>query len=137
MEIATLKSNPSCLLEYKSVDYSLSEFDLPSLVENMRHSYSWVKGELKSMVLLKSPIKNIILTAMHEGTEIMSFQSNDSITFQVIEGTLEIHVNKDILSLQKDHSMTIDKNVKYRLTSRGETVFLLTINDTLARPSNN
>jgi quercetin dioxygenase-like cupin family protein len=82
------------------------------------------------MILLKSPEKQIILTAMHEGTEILSFQANDSVTFQIIEGKLRFHHRKDIVTLNKGQLMTLNDNIKYRLTSDEETVFLLTISGT-------
>ena len=66
-------------------------FNLPVLIEKMKHDCSWVNGELNAMILLKRPDKQIVLTAMHEGTEINSYQSNDSITFQIIEGKLKLH----------------------------------------------
>lgn len=38
------------------------------------------KWRAYAMVLLKSPEKQIVLTALHGGTEIQSYQSNDSIS---------------------------------------------------------
>ena len=69
----------------------------------------------------------IILTAIHEGTEITSFQSNDSITFQIMEGQLKFHSRKESLTLDKGHLMTLHENVGYSLTTEEETVFLSTI----------
>jgi len=103
----------------------------------MKHSDTWANGELNALILLKSPEKQIILTAMHEGTEIESFQSNDSITFQIIEGRLKFHVRKDTVTLNEGQLMTLDENINYRLSSQVETVFLLTISDAVARVSAN
>jgi hypothetical protein len=103
----------------------------------MKHSETWANGELNALILLKSPEKQIILTAMHEGTEIESFQSNDSITFQIIEGRLKFHLRKDTVTLNEGQLMTLDENINYRLSSQVETVFLLTISDAFARPSAN
>ena len=71
---------------------------------------------------------------MHEGTEILSFQSNESVTFQIIEGTLEFHIRKDTITLNKGQIMTLDEKIKYRLSTKEETVFLLTISDSIIRP---
>ena len=65
---------------------SLNSSDLEALITNMKNEQEWVEGELKSAVLLRSPAKKIILTVLHKGTEIRSYQSDYSITFQVIEG---------------------------------------------------
>jgi len=93
MEKEMLKTKPLLRMDNRSLNYSYHSFDLPTLIEKMKHSHTWAKGELNSMILLKSPAKQIVLTALHEGTEIISFQSNDSITFQIIEGKLMFHTN--------------------------------------------
>ena len=79
------------------------------------------------MTLLKSPEKQIVLTALHEGTEINSFQANDSITFQIIEGKLVFYANKESVTLEMGQMMTVQEKVKYSLTTWEDTVFLLTI----------
>ena len=122
---------------YKSSDCTLLGFNLPSLIATMKQSYTWANGELNAMILLKSPEKQIILTAMHEGTEIKSFQSNDSITFQIIEGKLRFHIRKDTITLNEGQLMTLNENIKYSLTTKEETVFLLTISDSVTKTPHN
>ena len=107
----------------------LLAFDLPSLISKMRKNNNGTNGELNSLVLLKSPEKQIILTAIQDGTEIESFQSDDSISFQVIEGKLRFHSRKDSVTLIKDQVMTLKEHIKYRLTTQEETIFLLTISN--------
>lgn len=123
--------------DYKSSDCTLLGFNLPSLIATMKQSNTWAKGELNALILLKSPEKQIILTAMHVGTEVKSFQSNESITFQIIEGRLRFHIRKDILTLNEGQLMTLHENIKYRLTTQEETVFLLTISDSIKKSSHN
>ena len=110
-----------------SASSSLLMFDLPTLVDSMKHKQSWVNGELNSIVLLRTPIKQIILTAMHDWTEIESFQSNDSITFQIIEGQAILQTRKESVILDKGQLLTLYENTKYSLTSLEDTVLLLTI----------
>jgi len=106
---------------------SYRTFDLPTLIKNMRHSKTWADGELNAMILLKSRDKQIVLTALHEGTEINSFQANDSITFQIIEGQLMFHTRKETVTIDKGQLLTINENIKYSLSTLEETIFLLTI----------
>jgi hypothetical protein len=103
----------------------------------MKQSYTWANGELKSIILLKSHEKQIILTAIHEGTEILAFQSVDLATIQIVEGRLNFHHRKDSFTLNKGQLMTLDENMKYNLTSDQETVFLLTILNTHNRHISN
>ncbi len=137
MEIETLNTKPPIPKDNRSLNSSLFSFDLPILIENMKHSHTWEKGELNAMILLKSPGKQIVLTALHEGTEINSFQSNDSITFQIIEGELKFHARKESVTLNKGQLLTLHENIKYSLTTMEETVFLLTIANGTLQPAEN
>jgi hypothetical protein len=137
MEIEALQTTLQHHQYQPSSDWKLSDFDLPSLIATMKQSNSWANGELNALILLKGPDEQVILTAMHEGTEIESFQSNDSVSFQILEGNLNFHIKRDSITIQKDHFMTLKEHIKYRLTTREETIFLLTItNDSPGMESN-
>jgi quercetin dioxygenase-like cupin family protein len=137
MEKETIKANPLLSKSTGSLNSLFFTFDLPTLIENMKLSHSWEKGDLNAMVLLKSPEKQIVLTALHEGTEISSFQANDSITFQIIEGELKFQTRKESVTLSKGQLLTLHENIKYRLKSTEETVFLLTILNGIVQPVEN
>jgi len=87
--------------------------------------------------ILKTPDKQILLTALHEGTEIKSFQSNDSVTFQILEGKLSFHIRKQSVILEKGQFLTLHENVKYSMTTEEATVLLLTIASTTLQLSVN
>ena len=89
------------------------------------------------MILLKCQDKQMVLIALHEGTGIKSFQSNDSVTFQIIEGKLKFQTRKESVTLEKDQLLTLHEKIDYILTTNEETVFLLTIaNGTLQYAEN-
>lgn len=110
-----------------SIHTSLRSFNLLTQIEKKKHRPAWLKGELSSMVLLDRADKKVILTTFREGVEINSFQSNDSLTIQVIKGKLNFHTSKGSIILREGQSDTFDENIHYRLTTEEETVFLLTI----------
>ena len=108
--------------------YGLSiTFDLPNLIEKMKHQHIWANGKPDSMILLKCPDKQMVLITMHEGTGIKSFQSNESVTFQIIEGKLKFHTQNESVTLEKDQLLTLHDKIKYNVTTKEETVFILTI----------
>jgi quercetin dioxygenase-like cupin family protein len=117
------------------LDPLLFTFDLPALIENMKNSSAWAEGELNAMILFKRPEKQIVLTALHEGTKIDSFQANDSVTFQIIEGKLKFHTTKESVTLESGQLLALHENIKYSLTSGKETVFLLTIDKRGCQPT--
>ncbi len=93
----------------------------------MKLSHTWAKGDLNAMILIKDPVRNVMLVALHEGTEIVSYQSNDSITFQIIEGKMEFNTRKTSAAISMGQVLTLNDKVKYRLTASEETVMLLSI----------
>jgi len=121
------KNKPTNETETKPFNGLLHSFDLPTLIEKMKHSPSWARGDLNAMILLNSPERQIILAALHRGTEINSFQSADSVTVQVVEGALTVHVRQDSAILDKSHLITLYEKIKYSLTTNEDTVILLTI----------
>ena len=111
----------------RSVNSSLFETDLPSLIEKMKNSNSWKRGEIISRVLLNSPDRQILLTALHENTEINSFQRSDSVTFRIVEGKIYFRTRKESAILDEGQVMTLHEHIDYSLTTREETVLLLTL----------
>lgn len=127
MGIDTLNIRTPFSKDKNRVYPSSFNFDLKSLIDTLKHSNTWAKGELNSLILLNSPDKQIILTALHENTEVKSFQSKDSITLQIIEGKLKFNTRNDSVILYEGQFFMLHENKKFSLTSMAETVFLLTI----------
>ena len=78
------------------------------------------------MVLLKSPVKNIVLTLLPPGTEVRSTQLNDIITYHVLEGKLKFQVRNEFVILCKGEVLTLNEKTKYQFDSLEESAFLLT-----------
>lgn len=103
------------------------EFDIVSMIENLKEEPAWVRGELNTRIILKSPEKNIVLVNMHEGTEINSFQENGSVTFRVFQGKLKLHIRKGSLTLNQGESLILYEKTSYRIASMETTSLLLTL----------
>jgi len=98
-------------------------------VEVMKNGLKWAKGELDTMILLRTANKQVLLTSFHRGTEISSFQSKASITFKVVEGSLEFHSEIENVVLAKGQILTVDDKIEYTLRTMDDTIFLLTISN--------
>lgn len=135
MRIETLKTRTSPV-RGSSIKSFFRRFDLLFLIARMKHSKSWAKGELNSTILLKKPEKQIVLTIMHGGTEIHSFQSGDSVTIQVIEGKLTLLTRTKSVDINKLQFFTLQDKIEYTLSCSEETAFILTIEKKLLLPKN-
>jgi quercetin dioxygenase-like cupin family protein len=137
MEKETLKISSLPPSDSRPLNSSFLTYNLPILIERMKLSPAWSKRELNSIILLESPGKQILLTTLHEGTEINFPQSIDSATFQVVEGKMEFHTRKESVNLNKGQLLTLHEKIKYSLTSMEDTVFLLTISNNILQPAEN
>jgi len=137
MEKKTLKSKYPLSDEIQYLDYTLLNLNIPSLVENMKLYHAGLLQDLNSKILLKSPGKQIVLTVAQEGTEIESFQTGDSITFQILEGKLKLHTRNESVMLDKGQYLTLHEKIKYSLTTTEDSVFLLTIAHSNMQPLSN
>lgn len=129
-----LKKEPPLLRGDRLDETSLSTFDLPVLIEKLKNTHAWISGELSSSIILKLPEKQMVLAALHANTQIKSFQSNESITFQIIEGKLRFHTRKESVTLVKGQILSLNEKINYRLTTKEEVVFLLTISNSVLQP---
>jgi quercetin dioxygenase-like cupin family protein len=111
----------------ESFNTSFLALELPALIEKMKEKSSWKKGDLNTMILLDSPARKIMLTIIHKGTEIMSLQANDSITFHVLEGKLLLHIRQGSVTINKGEIFILYEKTKYSINSMEETSFLLTV----------
>lgn len=126
MEPETLNRQTSSIRNNRVIKSSLFPYDLPGLIKNMKDTPDWKKGDLASAILLKSPCKQIVLTLMHDNTEVIFSQPGNSVTFQIIEGKIELHTHKKTVILNNGQFLTLNYNNKFSLTSLEESVFLLT-----------
>jgi len=125
METATLNNITSFISYNKLLNKSVFQYDLPELIKKMKNTPGWRNGELAATVLLKSPGKQIVLTLLHDDTEVNSFQSGDSLTLQMIAGKIELITPSKTVILNYDQLLTLNDKTKFRLTSLEESVFLL------------
>jgi hypothetical protein len=102
---------------------------MPALIEEIKQRPSWINGELNSMILLKSTEKQIVLTALHKGTKIVSFQSRESINIKIIEGEMKAHTRNQNILLHIGQELTLYDKIKFSLIAMRESVFLLTSTD--------
>jgi hypothetical protein len=127
MDKESLKSGAPFFKDLSSLNMELLTYDLPKLIAGMKHKHNWAEEEPDSMILLNCLDKKVVLIVLHKGTGFRSFQSSESVTFQIIEGALAFHSRKESVILEKGQFLTLHEKIDYTLQTNEETVFLLTI----------
>jgi quercetin dioxygenase-like cupin family protein len=107
------------------INSPLNSSELGVMINHLKQEPSWGKGDLKSAILLKSPSKKVLLTVLHAGTIISSFQSDDSITFQVIEGMMNLHFRNESFTLNKGEVLIMNEKLKYEIDTQEDSAFIM------------
>jgi quercetin dioxygenase-like cupin family protein len=127
MEIETLTGKRTYTTNNSSLISSALSYDLPEIVKKMKDSPEWENGELNAVILLDSFNKKIVLTVMHDRTEVKSFQSGDSVAIQIIEGRMKVQTNQETVILDEGQLLVLHDKIKFSLTTLKESALLLTI----------
>lgn len=109
----------------RSGNYALHNFDFESLIDDMKHDRKWKNGEMNMMILLRSPVKKVLLVILHGKSEIISQQIDDSIDFKILEGKLELHFLKESITLKRGELLKLIEKTSYRISAIEETAFLM------------
>lgn len=109
------------------LDAPLLTFHLTDLVENIKQGDAWKMGERNSITLLKSAYMSVVLIALHQQTEMNFHQSGNTMSIQIIEGSVTMQTDKKSVVLKKGHLLTFHENTQHSLTALEETLFLLTV----------
>jgi hypothetical protein len=122
----TLKSNFYGKMS-RLVIHALRSVNLQWLFEKVQIKRFWTNGELDSKILVNRPGRQVVLTTIHEDTELDSFQSDDSVTFLVIGVKLKRQTRKESIVLNEGQLLTLHENIDYSHTTGGKTMLLYII----------
>lgn len=111
----------------RSENYALHSFDFDRLINEMKHDRKWKNGEMNTKVLLRNPLKKVLLVLLHGNSEIISHQVNDSTDFKILEGRLELHFLQESFSLAGGELLKLIEKTSYRIRAIEETAFLMII----------
>jgi hypothetical protein len=114
-------------IENKIIDLSSFSFDLPFLIERMKHEEYRKKEPLNAVTLLHTPGKRVVLVALEPDTEIKSYQAQGSLKLQVFEGEIKFHTRKNTVMLTSGQKLMTYEKTKYTLTALEVSIVLLTI----------
>lgn len=119
---------PSAYQTIKNIKPLFQGFDLASLISILKNDTKWINGEMNSMIILKNSSRSMVLSVVHEKTEIRSRSIKNPVTIQVIEGQLMIHSSKiENQKLSSNETLTLNDS-KFRIDAIKETAFLVIIN---------
>jgi hypothetical protein len=109
----------------RSENHALHDFDFDRLICKMKHERKWKNGEMNKMILLRNPMKKVLLVLLHAKSEITSYQVNDSADFKILEGRLELHFLEESFILVRGELLKLIEKTSYRIDAMEDTAFLM------------
>ena len=121
-----MRSN-TLVYDDRLMNQSLVTIKLTRLVDNLKLNLLESGNNLHSIVLLNRKEKKIVLMAMNEAVELESFQADDSVTIQLIEGNARFKARKQVVVMTEGQLLKVSEKTTYSITAMEEAVIMLTI----------
>jgi hypothetical protein len=112
-------------------NYALHSFDFDRLIGEMKHERKWLNGGMNMKILLRNPVKKVLLVLLHGNSEITSHNVNDSTDFKILEGKLELNFLQESFTLVSGELLKLIEKTSYRINAIEETAFLIIIKSKL------
>jgi quercetin dioxygenase-like cupin family protein len=109
------------------IDASELQVDLAVYGRQIKNEDAWQKSDRNSITVFKTDSFRIVLGALREGAEMLPHKAEGTMSFQVIDGQLEINTDDLSETTSRGQIMIIHKDCNYRIVAKEETTYLLTI----------
>lgn len=94
-------------------------------INNIKRGFAYRNGELGYRVLQRDTYKNILVIAMHEGTEFESIQIDNLLTINVIDGIIRLRNKLRNTIISAGEIITVSEQAYYLLECIEESIILL------------
>lgn len=119
------------------IDSALVSFDLVSFTEQIREEKQWKESDRNAITVYKTSGLRIVLVALHNGAEMIEHTAQGIISVQVLEGQLLFHTEERSVELNKGQMLLLHEGISHSVKAKQESVFLLTLTNTLPENASN
>jgi quercetin dioxygenase-like cupin family protein len=109
------------------LDAPLVTMNLTHLIEQIRHEPSWKDSDRNSITIYKSGSVRIVLIGLHEDAELKKHTANGIITVHVLEGHIKFTTEQEVVELEKEQMLALQKQIPHSVFALKESFFLLTM----------
>jgi len=100
-------------------------FDLTSEVASLRKESAWTRTGRHAKTLLVQPDLRIVLTALRAGLRLQEHKAEGTLSVQVLEGFLRIHLPERVVDLPVGHVLALDRLVGHDVEAVEDSIFLV------------
>jgi quercetin dioxygenase-like cupin family protein len=101
--------------------------DVSNEAASLLEEPEWRSGDRNSRTVATSDRLRITLTALREGAELGSDESNDTLAVQVLRGTLQLSIDGADVELAEGRLATVEEPRDWRLRAMSDALVLITV----------
>ncbi len=103
---------------------------LPAFILQLKKEDAWQKNDRNGITLFKTGNVTVVLSALHEGAEVLDNTVDGIVTVQVLEGTVRISTSEGDVDLKEKELVAFHPNTTHSIKASSETVLLITNSST-------
>jgi len=111
----------------RPIDSPLLLINLPALIKQIKTEDAWSKNDRNAITVFKTTGINIVLVALHAHAEMKTHATQDTISVQVLDGTIKFNTADESLEIKKGHLLTLHAGIPHSVLATEEAVILLTM----------
>ena len=107
------------------LDASYVFVDLPDFMRQLKEEKAWEKNDRNGITVYKSDVLTIVLTVMHEGAVAAENVTDELLTLQVIEGSINVTTVNGDVELKQHQLISFHSKVLHSITAITEAAFMI------------
>jgi len=107
------------------IDAPFVQIDVEKYNQQLKKEPAWEKSDRNSITVFKSIGVTMVITRLHKDAS-MNNSVEGLLTIQVIEGSIECMVGKEVTMVEKNQLITLHPEVVHTIRAKKDSLLLLT-----------
>jgi len=99
---------------------------LPAFILQLKKEDAWTKNDRNGITVFKTGNVTVVLSALHEGAEVLDTTVDGIVTVQVLEGKIRISTTEGDVDLKEKEMVGFHPNTTHSIKATTEAVLLIT-----------
>jgi quercetin dioxygenase-like cupin family protein len=99
---------------------------LQSFILQLKEEDAWKKNDRNGITVFKTGNVTVVVSALHEGAEVLDTTIDGIVSVQVIEGTVRINTSEGDMDLKEKEMVCFHPNTTHSIKATTEAVILIT-----------
>jgi quercetin dioxygenase-like cupin family protein len=103
---------------------------LSAFILQLKNEEAWKKNDRNGITVFKTGNVTVVLSALHEGAEVLDTTIDGIVTVQILEGKVRINTSEGDVDLKEKEMVCFHPNTTHSIIASTEAVLLITNSST-------